>query len=115
MASWDIFHADRLELERAAAQAIRSALARGDLRDDDLVRPAGTIDSLGRIADIPELIASSPAGQPRNLGPRRAAHPQTSSPRMCSPDFEEVQPSMTKSSRPQNPRSHRAARIVVAF
>ena len=43
LASWDVFHADRLELERGlSTAAVRAALADGDLRDDDLVRPAGT-------------------------------------------------------------------------
>ena len=68
MATWDIFHADRLELERGqSTQAIRAALARGDLRDDDLVRPSGTTIPWVRIADIPELLlpASEPVLEPR--------------------------------------------------
>jgi biopolymer transport protein ExbD len=56
LASWDVFHADRLELERGLdAAAIRVALARGELRDDDLVRPTGTTVTWARLADIPEL------------------------------------------------------------
>ena len=83
MASWDVFHADRLELERGlSAEAIRSALARGELRDDDLVRPAGTTVPWARIADIPELIGPgartgsgpwtdrAPVPLPRLPGPR---------------------------------------------
>ena len=87
VANWDVFHADRLELERGLiTEAIRSALARGELRDDDLVRPAGTTTPWARLADIPELMAapaadavpatSSPAfaeGRPGSLEFRRGA------------------------------------------
>jgi biopolymer transport protein ExbD len=64
LANWDIFHADRLELERnLATSAIRDALARGELRDDDLVRPAGTSVAWSRVADIPELLETA-SGSP---------------------------------------------------
>jgi biopolymer transport protein ExbD len=57
LASWDVFHADRLELARGLSTAdIRAALARGELVDDDLVRPAGTTATWARLADIPELL-----------------------------------------------------------
>jgi len=57
LASWDVFHGDRLELERGLdAAAIRAAFARGELRDDDLVRPAGTTVAWARLADLPELM-----------------------------------------------------------
>ncbi len=56
MASWDVFHGDRLEVERGLdAGAIRAAFSRGELRDDDLVRPAGTTIAWARIAQFPEL------------------------------------------------------------
>ena len=43
LATWDVFQSDRLEVERAlSTEAVRAALARGDLRADDLIRPAGT-------------------------------------------------------------------------
>lgn len=55
MATWDIFHADSLELERGlSTEAIRAAAAGGSLRDDDLVRPAGTA-AWSRLGDFPEL------------------------------------------------------------
>ena len=73
MANWDVFHADRLELERGlGADAIRSALARGELRDDDLVRPAGSTIPWARLADIPELISATrpdPPPQPASAAP----------------------------------------------
>src|SRR5208337_653740 len=75
-------------------QAVRSALARGDLRDDDLVRPAGTMVPWARIADIPELLAPAPE-PPSEPGP--AAHrPSAQAPRPADrlPDFEEIQPSI---------------------
>jgi len=105
VASWDIFHADRLELERGqSAQAIRLGLVRGDLRDDDLVRPAGTTLPWARIADIPELLApeSEPAAEP---GP--AAHPPSDEaprPEERLPDFEEIQPCLEEVIPP--PKKH---------
>jgi biopolymer transport protein ExbD len=42
MQHWDVFHSDRLEAERSlTTEAVRGALARGELSEDDLVRPAG--------------------------------------------------------------------------
>ena len=62
MANWDVFHGDRLELERGlTTSAIREALAKGDLSDDDLVRPAGTTVAWTRLADMPQLEASEPS------------------------------------------------------
>jgi biopolymer transport protein ExbD len=62
LASWDVFHGDRLELERAVSTAaIREALVRGELRDDDLVRPAGTTVAWARLTEIPELLEPAEA------------------------------------------------------
>ena len=62
MANWDVFHADRLELERGLEPAaIRRAFESGKLRDDDLVRPAGTNVAWSRLADMPELTERAPA------------------------------------------------------
>jgi biopolymer transport protein ExbD len=61
LSTWDVFHGDRLELERGlSAAAIQEALARGDLRDDDLVRPAGTTVAWARLAELPELLQHAP-------------------------------------------------------
>ena len=71
LASWDVFHGDRLELERGlSTTAIHEALARGELRDDDLVRPSGTTVAWVRLADIPELLehALSPS-TPQSVAP----------------------------------------------
>jgi biopolymer transport protein ExbD len=58
---WDVFHADRLEVERAlSTDAVREALARGDLRDDDLIRPAGTTIPWARLSDMPALFEAPP-------------------------------------------------------
>ncbi len=105
MASWDIFHADRLELERGqSTQAIRSALARGDLRDDDLVRPAGTTIPWARIADMPELMA--PATEPAAHAGPAVQSPQAADTRIETPlpDFEEIQSSLEEIVPP--PRVH---------
>ncbi len=62
---WDVFHSDRLEVERSlSTDAVRASLTRGDLRPDDLIRPAGTTPWT-RLADMPAL--SKP--RPRALGP----------------------------------------------
>ena len=62
MATWDVFRSDRLEIERAlSTEAVRAALARGDLHDDDLIRPAGTAIPWARLTDLPDLIYP-PAG-----------------------------------------------------
>jgi biopolymer transport protein ExbD len=54
---WDVFRSDRLEIERGlTTEAIRSALARGELHDDDLIRPAGTTTAWARLADVPTLL-----------------------------------------------------------
>jgi biopolymer transport protein ExbD len=56
LANWDVFHGDRLELERGLTMsAIREALAQGQLHEDDLVRPAGATVAWARLADMPQL------------------------------------------------------------
>jgi biopolymer transport protein ExbD len=66
LAIWDIFHADSLELERSlSTDAIRAALAGGVLRDDDLVRPAGTTVAWTRLGDFPELAAAEAIEAPK--------------------------------------------------
>jgi len=81
LASWDVFHGERLELERGlSTSAVRAALARGELRDDDLVRPAGTTVAWARLADLPDLlepVESLSAPNPSAPGVRR---PQAPSP-----------------------------------
>jgi biopolymer transport protein ExbD len=61
LADWDVFRSDRLEIERGlSAEAVRAALLQGDLRDDDLARPAGTTTAWARLADLPALVAPAP-------------------------------------------------------
>ena len=56
MATWDVFHSGRLEVQRSlTTEAVRAALARGDLREDDLIRPAGSTGAWQRVADLPSL------------------------------------------------------------
>ena len=55
MPHWDVFHSDRLEAERSlTTEAVRAALARGDLVEDDLIRPAGET-RWARLGDSPEF------------------------------------------------------------
>jgi biopolymer transport protein ExbD len=68
---WDVFRSDRLEVERAlTTEAVRAALARGDLRDDDLIRPAGTTVPWARLADLPALVAPADAPAPEHPAPK---------------------------------------------
>jgi biopolymer transport protein ExbD len=65
LATWDVFHSDRLELRRSLATAeVRAALASGELRDDDLIRPAGTTTPWARIGDMPALLGPEPESEP---------------------------------------------------
>ncbi len=55
---WDVFHSDRLEVERGLDDAgLRDAHARGDLNEDDLIRPAGSGTSWERLGDRLDLLA----------------------------------------------------------
>src|SRR3954451_23123571 len=76
---WDVFHSDRLEVERSlTTDAVRAALARGDLRPDDLIRPVGTTPWT-RLADMPALTGPRPrAVPPRSKPPPPAPPPQHS-------------------------------------
>ncbi len=66
---WDIFHSDRLELERAVStETIQLGLKSGSLYEDDLVRPAGTTNPWARIGDFPELVKP-----PKVAAPAKAA------------------------------------------
>lgn len=76
MSSWDVFHSERLEVLRSLSpEEIRAALASGSLRDDDLVRPAGTKDPWARLAEVPGLLAPEPPpplpSPPAEPGPPR--------------------------------------------
>lgn len=84
LANWDVFHGDRLELERGlTTSAVREALARGELNDDDLVRPAGTTVAWTRLGDMPQLLGPvepAPAPAPAASVPPQppvAARPPT--------------------------------------
>lgn len=56
MSRWDVFLSDRLELRRGLSTAeVRAAWQAGEVRDDDLVRPAGSGEPWGRLADLSVL------------------------------------------------------------
>ena len=75
MSSWDVFHSDRLEVERGLSAAdVVAAVAKGDLHDDDLARPAGTSVPWARLLDVPELAAALAAG-PATVEEPPAAEP----------------------------------------
>jgi biopolymer transport protein ExbD len=79
VSNWDVFHTDRLEVERGlSSAAVRESLRNGQLSDDDLIRPAGTSrrwDRLGdsldqlddvepsenaKLTDLPSVISETP-------------------------------------------------------
>lgn len=65
MDSWDVFHSERLEVDRGLSTAqVRAALAAGDLHDDDLIRPAGTTIPWARLSDMPALFEPEPEPEP---------------------------------------------------
>jgi biopolymer transport protein ExbD len=68
LATWDVFHSGRLEVQRSlTTDAVRAALARGDLQEDDLIRPAGTTVAWRRLGESPEVI--EPTSPPPAAGP----------------------------------------------
>jgi len=76
LATWDVFHGDQLEVERALTlEAVRQALARGSLRDDDLIRPAGTTAAWVRLADFPGLLTPEPQPEPESPPDRGLGFP----------------------------------------
>jgi biopolymer transport protein ExbD len=85
--SWDVFHAESLELERGlTTSAVRAAFAGGVLRDDDLVRPAGTTAAWSRLADIlelsaPDAIPPPPPMTAASARPESAPKPEETPPR----------------------------------
>jgi biopolymer transport protein ExbD len=93
LANWDVFHGDRLELERGLTpSAIREALARGELCDDDLVRPAGTTVAWTRLADLPQLLEPAEPGPPhlhlQAPAVSRPSPPSSPGPAVVPGDFE---------------------------
>ncbi len=50
---WDVFHNDRLEIERQlTTDQVRAALAEGSLHPDDLGRPAGSSEPWTRLRHL---------------------------------------------------------------
>jgi biopolymer transport protein ExbD len=87
LAHWDVFHADRLELERGLdTAAIRRALECGDLRDDDLVRPAGTTVAWSQLAEVPELTETASPSPELSTASPVSADPATVERPVSSPD-----------------------------
>jgi biopolymer transport protein ExbD len=65
LATWDVFHSDRLEVERGLDDAgVRKALAKGTLTEDDLIRPAGSGAPWERLGDRPDLLPTAAPKQP---------------------------------------------------
>ncbi len=57
MTIWDVFHSDRLEVERGLdSTSVKVALARGALTEDDLIRPSASGQPWERIGDRLDLL-----------------------------------------------------------
>jgi biopolymer transport protein ExbD len=96
---WDVFRSDRLEIERGmTAEAIRSALARGELHDDDLIRPAGTTDPWARLADVPTVLEPSAETSVPRPGPAPIRDVIVLE---DDEDVEDLEPTVTAAERPE--------------
>ena len=74
MANWDVFHSERLEVERGlSTPEVRAALAKGEVGDDDLIRPAGSSAPWTRLGDMPDLFTPGP--EPETSPPHPADEP----------------------------------------
>jgi biopolymer transport protein ExbD len=97
-ARWDVFHADRLEVQRGlTTEQVRAALASGELREDDLIRPAATTTPWARLVEIPELIAPAPPPPSAPSPGRDQAFPEANASRPL-PATETPQPTPDPSS-----------------
>ena len=75
MATWDVFHSERLEAEKSlSTEAVREALARGELVEDDLIRPSGET-RWGRLGDSPEFGELASTAPPPEEAPPPALIP----------------------------------------
>jgi biopolymer transport protein ExbD len=73
LATWDVFHSDRLEVERGLDDAsVRAALSRGDLTEDDLIRPAGSGSPWERLGDRLDVLAATAPPTPPADAPKEA-------------------------------------------
>lgn len=93
MSSWDVFDADSLELQRGLSTLqVQAALVAGDLRDDDLARPAGTKSPWLPISQIEELRvpgrAATPA-EPEQTPPLPAPPSEAPVPEVSPPEWSE--------------------------
>ena len=73
MSQWDVFHSERLQAERSlTSQAVREAINRGDLGEDDLIRPSGET-RWTRLGDSPEFGSLASLARPGEAAPVSAA------------------------------------------
>ena len=64
-ATWDVFHGDRLEVERNLnAEAVRRGLADGSIREDDLIRPGGSSQPWSPLVDHPDFAGAGAGSLP---------------------------------------------------
>jgi biopolymer transport protein ExbD len=92
LANHDIFHSDRLEVERNLSDdALRAGLASGEIREDDLVRPAGTTAPWARIGDRPDLFTAKlvPKPKPKPPAPHVVPAPPPPPPELVRHPFDD--------------------------
>jgi biopolymer transport protein ExbD len=74
MPNWDVFHSTRLEVERGLDDAaVRAAVAKGDLTEDDLIRPAGSGSPWERLGDRADILTAPPEPPPPAEPPSETA------------------------------------------
>jgi len=71
MAIWDVFRKSDLKMQQSLSTAqVREQVLRGELRNEDLVRPAGTERAWIKIGDMPALVSQEEDEPPfQHLGP----------------------------------------------
>ena len=78
MPNWDIFHSDRLEVERNLAEAaVRDGMAQGEIVAEDLARPAGSGEPWVRLSVHPRLARLLTGGSEPQARPARQADPSS--------------------------------------
>ncbi|CAN5787588.1 hypothetical protein BH23PLA1_BH23PLA1_03540 [soil metagenome] len=90
MPQWDIFHSSRLEVQRGlSTEAVREAIQRGEILDDDLARPAGTSEPWSHLADVPGLLGPATGPDVEAAAPPPPRPPTTGGQELETRSFDE--------------------------
>lgn len=76
MPNWEVFHSDRLEVERDLTTAdLQQRVSKGTIREDDLIRVAGSEDPWSRLGDLQAWQSGKLGTPPPAQMPGRATPP----------------------------------------